>query len=921
MTRPSGVRKKTPDEEVTQMSGQRGGLLVMLGVLLSTSLAATAEPQFVEEVQQDDRIKLDWVWQMNVTGLYLFVTSHRDGDVNVFRRDEKTGAVQFINRIDVNEPLGAPTRHMDPYAVLSPEQYLYVSGLWTHAHSDNDSTGLTWYKFNKKDGSGERLGHISCPAGRIYASDHPNLLYLGELFSGAVQEVWLQKDGSPKLGNQIKSKGFGLNVAFSPDGRQIYSFGSGAVGWANVGAGGALFLSGTVDISSPAKEGAVTVSPDGKFVYVTCKKGPLCTFSRDEKTGALKLVEEIAENPFSGTIGMLWADNAGGYFCAHPETPASGLGWFSRDPATGKLAFGGKAKRAIPACGFDYVPETGTIYHGGFWSSKKFQIFKVPPMPRVERLRPSPETSASKKENGDPEKERTSARKTAAKRRTDDPVRDRVQGFGVVHLRNGAYVIGNVLEFRGNPGSGEVRIAKADGTETWIDSRTVRRIENRHESDKRLKEREAEVEQAPSESTSAKKEDARADREASASPGWPRWRGPNANHFSNLPGMKKNWGTGLRRVFSFNNLSDGDPTENNSSSSPAIYNGICVVMGRTGGAEGKDVVHGLDAGTGKPLWKQTYDAPGKLSGKTVGYGARGMPCIDAECVFTLGAMGHLACWDLKSGRRLWFRNAREDAKTNIPYWGCCSAPAVYGNAVMVQVGGYNQGPSAPLVLAYDKRTGNPVWQAEKDKGSWAPLAVVKLDGRDTLLAFAAGGLKGLDPSNGRQIWDIPWKTAYDCNASLPGINGSTLFVTTGYGNGCQAFSVQGGTVTPLWEKSKAVASCNSDPIIVDGFAYSFSGNGFRGSLSCLDLKSGEVKWSTKELNNGAMVFVDGCLLCQCCDGRLALVEAKPDAFGKLTEMKVFDADEKLPAYVTPAIAYGCVYLRHKAELLCLSLVN
>jgi outer membrane protein assembly factor BamB len=183
------------------------------------------------------------------------------------------------------------------------------------------------------------------------------------------------------------------------------------------------------------------------------------------------------------------------------------------------------------------------------------------------------------------------------------------------------------------------------------------------------------------------------------------------------------------------------------------------------------------------------------------------------------------------------------------------------------------------------------------------VALGRREASDRVCAFDAAG--------GRPLW----KKEYD--AKIDDLSG---FVTSGYNTGCQAFDVHGKQVTPLWGKNKVIASCSSDPVIVDGFVYSFSGQGTSGKLKCLDLKTGKEKWTAADLGNGSLLWVDGCLCCLSYSGKLALVEARPDAYHELAEMKIFEA-EKTAAYTCPIIAADNVYLRFGPRLACYRLTE
>ena len=62
--------------------------------------------------------------------------------------------------------------------------------------------------------------------------------------------------------------------------------------------------------------------------------------------------------------------------------------------------------------------------------------------------------------------------------------------------------------------------------------------------------------------------------------------------------------------------------------------------------------------------------------------------------------------------------------------------------------------------------------------------LVTLAGVPQMVVFSASRLMGLDPNGGKILWEYPWKTQFDINASQPLVVGENrLFVSTGYGTG------------------------------------------------------------------------------------------------------------------------------------------
>ena len=98
---------------------------------------------------------------------------------------------------------------------------------------------------------------------------------------------------------------------------------------------------------------------------------------------------------------------------------------------------------------------------------------------------------------------------------------------------------------------------------------------------------------------------------------------------------------------------------------PAVADGRVFVTDRIADKNLERVLC-FDAETGKELWKHEYDAR-----YTISYplGPRATPTVDGNRVYTLGAMGHLFCFDVASGKIIWQKNLPTDFGTKIPAWG------------------------------------------------------------------------------------------------------------------------------------------------------------------------------------------------------------------------------------------------------------
>lgn len=382
---------------------------------------------------------------------------------------------------------------------------------------------------------------------------------------------------------------------------------------------------------------------------------------------------------------------------------------------------------------------------------------------------------------------------------------------------------------------------------------------------------------------------------------WPCWRGPHGDGKTDSllgPG-------GLRKLWEVTYLCQGPSSV--TWSSPAIQGNRLVVPGRDGN---RDLTFGLDPATGHLLWLGSYEAP---TGSGHGSGPRATPFIDGRHAYTFGRGGHLACWNLLDGKLLWLADVAGVGGQE-PEWGHSSSPLVFADKVIVQGGG------SALVAAFDKRTGRLAWKHGEGKAGYAALTTMNHPRGPLLLAFHGRGLLFLSPEDGGRIAEIPWETRYDVNATTPAVEGNVVFITSGYQTGGAAVAVgEDGTPAILW-RNKAIASHHSDPILLDGHIYGYSGQSTqnRGSLKCLELRTGRECWSTDQAGWGTMIHAGGVLICLDIRGNLHLVKPDPSAFRKVAEYREVFGPLKDPVWTPPAAANGRLYLRHLQRLLCLA---
>jgi outer membrane protein assembly factor BamB len=115
---------------------------------------------------------------------------------------------------------------------------------------------------------------------------------------------------------------------------------------------------------------------------------------------------------------------------------------------------------------------------------------------------------------------------------------------------------------------------------------------------------------------------------------------------------------------------------------------------------------------------------------------------------------------------------------------------------------------------------------------------------------------------------------------------------------------------------------HSDPILIDGYLYGYSGESTRknGQFKCVELRTGKEMWSTGDISQGTTTFVDGHLICMDISGNIHLVKPDPKSFELVGTVTKAMEDVKSPAWTVPVVANGKLYLRHLQHLVCYSLI-
>ena len=321
-----------------------------------------------------------------------------------------------------------------------------------------------------------------------------------------------------------------------------------------------------------------------------------------------------------------------------------------------------------------------------------------------------------------------------------------------------------------------------------------------------------------------------------------------------------------------------------------------------------ELVTCYDVATGTLVWSHAH-----LKVRFVewqgGDGPRSTPTFAQDHVYALGATGILDSLKASDGSPVWSRNVLEENHQSNITWGKSIAPLVYDNVVVVTGGN----ESGHCLFAYNRETGEPLWQAGDDQGSYASPTLVTLAGKKVVLSSNANTLTAHDPSTGMVLLSYPWGSSKWPRAAQPTIvPGDRIFLSAGYGMGCLMLQIRATaegklTATELWHNNKMKTQFNSVHVL-NGHIYGLDD----GGLACMKIETGERLWKDGRFGAGQSLLVDDAVLIQSERGEVVLAEASPTGFKALAQLSALNSK----TWNHPVLAGRYLLVRNDQEMVC-----
>lgn len=370
---------------------------------------------------------------------------------------------------------------------------------------------------------------------------------------------------------------------------------------------------------------------------------------------------------------------------------------------------------------------------------------------------------------------------------------------------------------------------------------------------------------------------------------WPWWRGPDRNGISH---------------------SDQNPplawsdTENIAwkTSVPGKGHGSVIVVGdrillATADHESEEqLVLCLNRSNGKEIWRAVVHKDGfATEGNRRSSLASATPACDGDRVFINflndGAV-YTTALQLDSGKQLW----QTKISDYVIHQGYGSSPAVYNDLVIVTADNKSGGAAAALNAA----TGDVVWERKRPvKPNYPSPIILNVAGRDQLFLIGCDLVTSLDPTSGRELWEIEAATT-ECVTSTV-TDGVHVFTSGGYPDNHMSAVMADGSGVVSWRNKIRVYVPSM--LIQDGNLFAVLDSGI---ATCRVAATGEELWKSRLSGTFASspVIVRDRIYATNDDGTTFVFGASAEKFELLAKNKLGNN-----VYATPVICDSCIYTR------------
>jgi outer membrane protein assembly factor BamB/ABC-type phosphate/phosphonate transport system substrate-binding protein len=381
---------------------------------------------------------------------------------------------------------------------------------------------------------------------------------------------------------------------------------------------------------------------------------------------------------------------------------------------------------------------------------------------------------------------------------------------------------------------------------------------------------------------------------------WHDWRGPG--RAARVPQIPTRLPAKPKRLWSH-------PTTGPAVSGVAADRDIVIVADKTED-NGSDIFECIDARSGKIRWSLRYAATGDMEYSNA---PRATPVIHDGLVYLQGAMGHLHCVELVSGKIVWKKHIFADFGSERLNWGASIPPLIVDDKLII-----NPGAESASVVALNRKTGKVTWKTAGHAAAYSAFIVAKFGGVRQIIGYDSAGLGGWNPSNGNRLWELIPPDGSDFNVLTPVVLGEKILVgSENNGTRLYGFDLQGKVVDSPAARNDDLAPDTCTPVVVNGKIYATA----YGELFCVRLKDMKTLWKKADdmfYDHSTVIAGPDRVLVWTMSGDLLLLDATVENYRVVSHFKPF-GPKPLDSMSHPAFVGDRIYLRSKSEVVAFSL--
>lgn len=273
-------------------------------------------------------------------------------------------------------------------------------------------------------------------------------------------------------------------------------------------------------------------------------------------------------------------------------------------------------------------------------------------------------------------------------------------------------------------------------------------------------------------------------------------------------------------------------------SSPVVWDGKIFVTASEGAMKETLVVLCIEVETGEILWTKRFEASHKTERSDAISQAAPTPAVDAQRLYAFFETGDLLALN-HQGQKEWHRSLTKEYGPFIGNHGIGSSVAQTDAAVILLID--HSGPS--YLLSISKTDGTNLWKHDREKRvSWtSPIISTSADSTEILIS-SNGIAEAYNAENGERHWYVEGIQ----KNTVPSPTATDEWVVVGSSQKGEVLAIARngiGDVTKTHIRWKADAASNfGSPLIHRDSVYIVNK---AGALSCLNLETGGVLWTTR----------------------------------------------------------------------------